>query len=76
MKDETGGVSVEKFGGLKPKMYSSIVDNSEHKKAKCVNKIVVEISQNEYKEILLNIKFIRHSMNRIQSKEHRIGAYD
>ena len=34
MKDETGGVAIEEFVGLKPKMYSFLVDNSEHKKPK------------------------------------------
>ena len=37
MKDETGGVTIEEFVGLKPKMYSFLVDNDEHKKAKDVN---------------------------------------
>ena len=32
MKDETGGVAIEEFVGLKPKMYSFLVGNSEHKK--------------------------------------------
>ena len=42
MKDETAGVAIEEFVGLKPKMYSSLVDdNSEHKKANGVNKNVV-----------------------------------
>ena len=34
------------------------------------------ISHNEYKDVLLNNKCIRHSMNRIQSKDHRLGTYD
>ena len=35
MKDKTTGVSIEKIVGLKPKMYSYLVDdNSEHKKSK------------------------------------------
>ena len=34
MKDETGGVAIEEFVGLKPKMYSFLVDNNEHKKQK------------------------------------------
>ena len=35
MKDETAGVAIEKLLGLKPKMYSLLVDdNSEHKKSK------------------------------------------
>ena len=33
MKDETRGVAIEEFVGLEPKMYSFLVDNSEHKKA-------------------------------------------
>ena len=47
MKDETGGVGIEEFNGLKPKMYQFLVnDNGEHKKAKGVNRNVVErISQ-------------------------------
>ena len=42
MKDETGGVAIEEFFGLKPKIYSFLVDdNSEHKKTKGMNKDVV-----------------------------------
>ena len=58
-------------------MYLFLVDSSEHKKAKCVNKnVVATISHNEYKVVLLNNKCIRHSMNRIQNKDHRIGTYE
>ena len=32
-------------------------------------------SQDEYKDVSLNNKCIRHSMNRIQFKYHRIGSY-
>ena len=35
MKDETAGVTIEEFLGLKPKIYSYLVnDNSEHKKSR------------------------------------------
>ena len=52
-------------------------DNSEHKKAKDVNvNIVATISRKEYKIVLLNKKYLRHSMNRIQSKDHKIGTYE
>ena len=69
MKDETGGVA--------PKMYSFLIDYYEHKKAKCVNKnVVVTIGHNAYKDVLLNNKCIRHSINRIQSKDNRIGTYE
>ena len=68
MKDEKGGVAIEEFRGLKPKMYSFLLDdNSEHKKAKEVNKNVVEkVSHSEYKDVFWNNKCLRHSMNRIQ----------
>ena len=58
MKTETTGVAVEEFVGLKLKMYLYLVDdNSEHEKAKGVNKnVIVTISHNEYKNILLNKK--------------------
>ena len=58
MKDKTGDVAIKKFVGLKPKMYSFLIDNiSEHKKAKGVNKnVVATISHREYKDVLLNKK--------------------
>ena len=58
-------------------MYSLLVDDrSEHKKAKEVNKnVVATISHNEYKGALLNNKRLKHSMNRIQNKNHRAGTY-
>ena len=72
MKDETGGVAIEEFVGLKAKMYSFLVDdNSEYKKAKGVKRnVVAAISHNKYKDVLLNNKCLRHSVNRIQSKDH------
>ena len=66
MKDEIGGVVIEEFVGLKPKMYSFLVDNNERKKAEGVNKnVVATIGHNEYKDVLLKNKDLRHSMNRI-----------
>ena len=77
MKDETVGITINEFVGLKPKMYLSLLDDSsEHKKANGVYKSVVEaLNQDEYKDVLLNKKSLRHSTNRIQSKDHRIGTY-
>ena len=34
MKDETGGVAIEEFIGLKPEMYSFLIENNENKKSK------------------------------------------
>ena len=33
MKDETGGVAIEEYVGLKPKMYSLLIDNIKTQKA-------------------------------------------
>ena len=39
MKDKTSDVAIEEFVGLKPKMYSFLIDdNSEHEKVKGVDK--------------------------------------
>ena len=38
--------------------------------------VVATISHNEYKDVLLNEKCLRHSMNRIQSKDHKIETYE
>ena len=78
MKDETAGVAIKEFVGLKPKMYSFLVDDSsEHKKAIGVNKNVLSaISHNEYNSVLLSNKCLRYSLNRIKSKNHRIGTYE
>ena len=77
VKNETGGVAIEEFVGLTSKMDSLLVDNTKRKKGKPVNKNVVgTISHNEYKDVLLKNKCLRHSMNRIQIKDHRIGTYE
>ena len=75
MKYEIGAVAIEEFVGLELKMYLLLVDNSEHKKAKYVNKnAVTTISHNEYKDVMFNKRCLGHWMNRIQSKDHRIGT--
>ena len=48
-----------------------------NKKSKDANRnVVATISYNEYKDILLNDKCLRHSINRIQSKDCRVGIYE
>ena len=78
MKNETAGVAIREFVGLKPRMYSFLVDDSsDHRKAKGVKKnVVAKISHNECKYVLLNNKCLKQSMNRIQSKNHRIETYE
>ena len=54
-----------------------VYDNSEYKKEKGVNRnVVATISHNKYKDVLLNKKCLRHSINRIQSKDHKIVTYE
>ena len=77
MTDEAGAVAIGEFARLKPNIYFSLVnDNSEHKKSKSMNKnIVARISHNDYKDVLLINKCLRHWMNRIQSKDQRMKTY-
>ena len=42
---------------------------------KCVG-LKSKMSHNEYKVVLLNNKCTKHSMSRIQSKDHRRGTYE
>ena len=78
MKDKTAGVAIKEFVGLMPKIYLFLVgNNSELKKAKGLNRNVVEkITRNEYKDVLLNNKCMMHSVKKIQSKDHRIGTHE
>ena len=54
MKDETVGYGIEEFVGLKPKIYSYLIDdNGDYKKTKGVNKNVVATrSHNENNDVL------------------------
>ena len=76
MKDETASVAIEEFVGLKPKMYSYLVDdNSGHKMTKNLNKnkIVFTISNNKTKtsELLL-IKFIKITKLFVIESHHQV----
>ena len=77
MKDEKGGTAIKEFVSLKPKMYPFLADNTiKHNQQKCVNKnVVTTISHGECKDISLNKKCLRHSMNRILSKDYKLGTY-
>ena len=59
-------------------MYSFLEnDNSVHKKATAVNKNnVATISHGEYKDVLLYNKCLKHSLDKIQTKNYRIGPYE
>ena len=74
MKDEFGGIIIEEFIRLKSMMHSiKKIDSGESSIAKGVN---IETEFNEFKDVLLNKKIIRHKMKRIQAKKHKIGTYE
>ena len=74
MKDEYGGVNIDRFIELKSKMYSvKKINGSESSTTKGVN-IATEF--NEFKDVLFNKNVIRHKMKRIQAKKHKIGSYE
>ena len=77
MKDETGGVAIEEFNGLKPKLYSFFVDNTEYKNRKGVNRnVVATINHNEYKDLLLNSKCIRHLIGTQKINKVSLSCFD
>ena len=60
IKDDIVGVAIEELFGLKSKMCPYLVDdNSEHKKAKGINKnVTATTNQNEHKDVSLNKKWL------------------
>ena len=66
MEDETGSVAIKKCIRWQPKMYFFLVyNNSEHEKVKNNKNVVKKIIYSEYKDLLLNKKYLIYSMNRI-----------
>lgn len=72
-KDETNGDAIKEFVGLKSKMYSFTVGDSEKKRAKGVKKNVIkqEIKHENYKDCLFNDTNTKlYQMNSIRSYNH------
>ena len=77
-KTETCGMPIKVFVGSKFKMHSFIAeDNHESKKAKKSFKNIIddEPKYEDYKNVLFSKSFIRHEINRKQSKDPNIGSY-
>ena len=78
-KDETAGVPIREFIGLKSKMYSISLDNEKfNKKAKGVKKNVIRkgISHGDYLQVLNQSKVMHHKMKTIRSDCHQISSYE
>ena len=78
-KDESAGIPIIEFVGLRSKMYSYIKDNQKGgKTAKGIKKNVIKnnIIHDDYKETLFKKKQIYHKMNTIRSENHQLGSYE
>ncbi|XP_028415651.1 uncharacterized protein LOC114544475 [Dendronephthya gigantea] len=78
MKDETHGIPIQEFVGLRPKMYSILYTENdkqvEKKTAKGIKKSVTKrkLRHTNYKECLFDKKRTMASMNQIRSERHEI----
>ena len=70
MKDEYGGTPIIEFIGSKPKSYSvTDVNNCEKNIHKGHNS---NIRSNEFKDIIINKRVLRHKMKKITPKNHKM----
>ena len=74
MKGKFKGITINKFIGLKSKMYCIVSDDDIEVSA--ANGVNISIEFNEYEDVLFNETIIRHKMKRIQSKKHKSDTYD
>ena len=75
MKDEMGGYIIIGFVALRPKTYSSLIDDdSEAKKAKGTKKYVIKrmLKFNDNKDCLLNDEIILKSQQIFKSEAHNV----
>ena len=78
-KDESLGVPIAEFVGLRSKMYSYILENNKEKKTAKGNKKCVikkDITHENYEETLFNKKQMHHKMKNIRSDKHQLGSYE
>ena len=78
-KDESAGIPITEFVGLRSKMYSYIKDNQKGgKTAKGIKKNVIKnnIMHDDYKETLFNNKQMYHKMKTIRSENHQLRSYE
>ena len=74
MKDETASIPIKEFVGLRSKMYSLLIGEKEKKTAKGIKKSVIRsrLSHRAYRDVLLNEKLTRATMNLIRSARHKL----
>ena len=78
-KDESAGIPITEFVGLKSKMYSYVKDNEQTARtAKGIKKQVIRknITHDNYIDVLFNNKQIMHTMKTIRSEKHQLGSFE
>ena len=79
MKDETAGIPISEFVGLKSKMYSFVTNDKKGcKTAKGIKKNVVTnvIKHEDYKDTLFDKSHMFHKMKIIRSQNHEIYSLE
>ena len=78
-KDESAGIPITEFVGLRSKMYSYVKDNEQTvQTAKGIKKqvIIKDIKHEDYKEVLFNNKQMHHTIKTIRSNNHQLGSFE
>ena len=78
-KDESAGIPITEFVGLRSKMYSYVKDNEQTARtAKGIKKQVIKktLTHDNYKEVLFNNEQMQHTMKTIRSKNHQLGSFE
>ena len=78
-KDETSGMPITEFIGLRSKKYSYIKgDNQVGKTARGIKKIVIQknIKHKDYKQTLFYNRQMYHTMKTIRSNNHQLASYE
>ena len=78
MKDEMCGQPITEFIGLKAKMYALKTADEEKKRAKGVQRSVLnqEITFEDFKQCLFEDGFMYHSMTRLNCENHKIRGIE
>ena len=78
-KDESAGIPITEFVGLRSKMYSYVKDNKQTARtAKGIKKQVIKknLTHDNYKEVLFNNEQMQHTMKTIRSRNHQLGSFE
>lgn len=74
MKDETNGIPISEFIGLRSKMYSFVCNHKENKRAKGIAKVTVkkDLKHRNYKDTLFEESSQVSSMTSLRSHRHEL----